>query len=207
MNVQFPSMGYTGRGFGLQAPKGSPARAIEDNLATLESSDFYRKSDYGRQLQMKANISKGLPALADPKSFVPSSAKDPISGQPSYWALKGSGFSTEAKTAQGAMNIARMDAQQGGGSGGGAVYSYAPQQPRQPKLPKAPTIGPQPSQGMTPVSNGLSGTPFADRTEYPVLGGGVRSGGSPQTLAGSLTGFGGIPRFPVREESFLSRTR
>jgi len=43
---------------------------------------------------------------------------------------------------------------------------------------------------------GLSGTPFADRTEYPVLGGGVRRGGSPPTLAGSLTGFGGIPRFP-----------
>lgn len=52
--------------------------------------------------------------------------------------------------------------------------------------------GPQPAQQQ---SNYISGTPFADRIGYPVLGGGVRQE-QPTTPAGSLTGFGGIPRFP-----------
>jgi len=64
--------------------------------------------------------------------------------------------------------------------------------------------GPQPEESAIPAipenETGLSGTPFADRTEYPLLGGGVRRGGQLPTLndmlTTSLTRFGGIPRFP-----------
>ena len=171
----FRQAGYNPRQSTIDAMSGG-----QDALRSLRESLAYGQAGMEGKQRMERVVSMGLPANSDINK-IHRLGYDPEMRRPIYAAPRPQPFGTF-----------------------GSIGMNNDEQPVSlPRTPTMPSGGPQPAQGTTPApivpeikktELGTSGgaiafTPFGRMAEFNF-----------PSLAGSLTGFGGIPRFPFAKQ-------
>jgi hypothetical protein len=172
-----------------------------DRLTPLRGSLAYQQAGMERKQEMEKLVGMGLPAQTDINK-VEMVGINPMGFGPIYRAPRPQPFGT---------------------FGSIGMNTNEEQPVSLPQAPAMPSGGPQPAQGMTPPPI-VPDRSLGMTAESPMAftGFGRNIGESPystpaipQTIpspipretTSSLTSFANVPRFPVREESFLNRTR